>query len=194
MDEKELNGQVETSTQEEPIVKEEVVEEVVNETIDETKNDIPKFETIEDYNKFVQSTSSKAKGELLKEIGFDKVVDIKEAIEKGKSNAEIMSELDLTKNELATIKAELETKNNELETKKNNELLAKVGVSVEYGNLFLQLVKADTSDDDLETKALKVKETIAKMVGVTPKIGSEKTPAASQEDIFNKTMKDLQKL
>ena len=86
----------------------------VENTADKPNGEVPTFASIEDYNKHVQSISSKAKGELLKEIGFDKVADIKKAITDGQSSKEIAEAFDLTKKEVETLKTELDTKNKEL--------------------------------------------------------------------------------
>lgn len=176
--------QVIVTTVQEPIV--EPAEPVVEPKI-EPKDEIPKFATKEEFDKFVQSTSSKAKGELLKEIGLDKVADIKDLVEKGKTTAQIAQELDLTKAEVTTLRTQL----NNIET---DGLLKKVGIAPEDKELFLTLLEADKSDLPKEEKAIKVIEKIAKMVGATPKIGSEKTPSPSESDLDKKKIKDLQKL
>lgn len=160
----------------------------------EPRSDVPTFATIDDYNKHVQSVSSKAKGELLKEIGLEKVADIKEAIAKGQSLKEITDELELTKSEREALKTELDTLKADKVKADNDKLIASLGIDSEYGDLFLNLVAGDTSDLPIEEKAIKVKETLAKMVGVTPKAGTDKTPSITEKELTNKLMADLQKL
>lgn len=148
----------------------------------------PVFETLDDYNKHIQSTASKAKNELLKEIGFNSVSTIKEALEKGASIDAIREELELSKTEIETLR--LEKKTND-----DNKLLEFAKVPAEYGKVFLDLVNADTSEQTREEKALKVKQTLAGILqNELPdvKIGTTKTP--SNEKSYEDQIKELQKL
>lgn len=169
------------------------VEEVTTETVETPTNEEPKkkeyptFSSIEDYNKHVQSISSKAKGEILKEIGLDKVADIKLAIEQGKTAQTIADELELTKSELNALKIQIKQA-------EDDKLLSEVGIPKEFSELFLELVAKDTSELTTKEKAIKVKETIAKMVGVTPTVSTPKAPSITEKELSDKQMADLRKL
>jgi len=176
------------------VVDEQVIDTTVQEPTPEVKeveksNDqvVPTFATKEEYDKFVQSTSSKAKGELLKEIGLDKVADIKDLIEKGKTVSQIAEELDITKKQAEELKTQLNT----YET---NDLLKEVGIDQEYKDIFLTLIDADKGDGTRKEKALRVKEKISRMIGSVPKVGGEKQPSPTVEQVTKKTMADLRKL
>lgn len=72
-------------TLEEQQVEETAVEETNNQT-----SGLPTTE--EDFKRSIQSASSKAKNEILKEIGIEKIADIKALIEKGNMYEEIINE------------------------------------------------------------------------------------------------------
>lgn len=72
--------------------KEQEVDEtqVIETTVTETTSGLPTSE--DEFKKAIQSASSKAKNEILKEIGIEKVADIKALIEKGSQYDEILTE------------------------------------------------------------------------------------------------------
>ena len=70
---------------------------------------------MEEYNKVLQSTASKAKNELLKEIGINNVNDIKEKIA-------LAATIEPTVQELASVKEELEQLKGALKAKEDQEL------------------------------------------------------------------------
>ena len=56
--------------------------EPVLEKVAPNKVDIPKFESAEEFNKFIQSTASTAKNDLLKTMGIKSTKEVKEALDK----------------------------------------------------------------------------------------------------------------
>ena len=87
----ELEVKVEETTSEPTVQQEEVIEWSI---------------TQDEYNKHLQSASSKAKNELLKEIGGASVAEIKELISKGAGIDEFIKELELAKQENQLLKSE----------------------------------------------------------------------------------------
>lgn len=151
------------------VVEEKVVEEA---PIEEKQPDIPTFESLEEYNKVLQSTASKAKNELLKEIGINNVNDIKEKIA-------LAATIEPTVQELAMVKEELEHLKGALKAKEDQELARTFGIEEEYTNTFIGMVDA-IDDDNLSRveKAQKVKEQLLAMVKndlAAKPIGVEKT-------------------
>lgn len=158
-------------------------------TSDKPNGEVPTFATLEDYNKHVQSISSKAKGELLKEIGFEKVADIKKAITEGQSSKEIQESFELTKKELDTVKAELDSKNKELAKIEDDGILKDLGIPSNHAETFFTLVNADTSDKTRKEKAEEAKRKLLDMVGVPPRAGNPKQPKAEEEDKMIKAVR-----
>lgn len=149
-----------------------VEEEVVEEPAKEEQPAIPTFESLEEYNKVLQSTASKAKNELLKEIGINNVNDIKEKIA-------LAETIEPTVQELAMVKEELEQLKGALKAKEDQELARTFGIEEEYTNTFIGMVDA-IDDDNLSRveKAQKVKEQLLAMVKndlAAKPIGVEKT-------------------
>lgn len=149
-----------------------VEEEVVEEPAKEEQPTVPTFESLEEYNKVLQSTASKAKNELLKEIGINNVNDIKEKIA-------LAATIEPTVQELAMVKEELEQLKGALKAKEDQELARTFGIEEEYTNTFIGMVDA-IDDDNLSRveKAQKVKEQLLAMVKndlAAKPIGVEKT-------------------
>lgn len=149
-----------------------VEEEVVEEPAKEEQPKIPTFESLEEYNKVLQSTASKAKNELLKEIGINNVNEIKEKIA-------LAATIEPTVQELAMVKEELERLKGALKAKEDQELARTFGIEEEYTNTFIGMVDA-IDDDNLSRveKAQKVKEQLLAMVKndlAAKPIGVEKT-------------------
>lgn len=148
------------------------VEEVVEEPAKEEQPAIPTFESLEEYNKVLQSTASKAKNELLKEIGINNVNEIKEKIA-------LAATIEPAVQELAMVKEELEQLKGALKAKEDQELARTFGIEEEYTNTFIGMVDA-IDDDNLSRveKAQKVKEQLLAMVKndlAAKPIGVEKT-------------------
>lgn len=155
------------------LVEEVEVEEVVEEApIKEEQPTVPTFESLEEYNKVLQSTASKAKNELLKEIGINNVNEIKEKLA-------LAGTIEPTIQELAMVKEELEHLKGALKAKEDQELARTFGIEEEYTNTFINMVDA-IDDENLSRveKAQKVKEQLLAMVKndlAAKPIGVEKT-------------------
>lgn len=158
------------------------------------KDVIPTFATFDDYKKHVQSITSKAKGELLKEIGYDKVTDIKEAIALGQTSKQIADEFDLTKKEVEELKAQLTEKDTLLAKIEDDKLLQELKIPTEYADMFFTLIDADKSELSRKDKAVGVKTKLLKMFGEAPRFGVDKTPEKDQSKVYEDKIKDLQKL
>ena len=95
-----------------------------------TTVEVPTFKSQEEYKKHVQSISSKAKGELLKELGITKLAEGKSLLEKAKG-------IETLTKEYETLKAQNGELTAKVTTYENNELLAKVGIPKESSEMFL---------------------------------------------------------
>lgn len=177
---------------------EEIIEEVipaVEEQVQETTDpELPVFKSKEDYNKLLQSTSSKAKNELLKEIGLGSVAEIKEAVSKTSTLDELAKELDLSKTQIETLRNELVESQALIQKTEDDKLLKTFGIAEEDADVFFGLVDADKSDLSRQEKAKNVKIKIAKLAGVEVKFGTEKQLGTNTDDEVKKEMKRLQKL
>lgn len=148
------------------VLEEEVKEEIVEDQVEVTEEveereeesaevieekDYPTFESKEDFDKFVQSTASKAKNELLKELGVANIAAAKVLLEAGK-------EFDLTKQELTDLKTVNENLVKENQTMKDAILIRDFGISEEFSKQFIQLVNSDDSGESREAIAGRVAE------------------------------------
>lgn len=173
------------------VVEEQVTETTVNETtagedevVETTQSAFKVFDVEEEYNKTIQSERSKAKGELLKEIGYKSVAEIKEAIDKGLASEEQIQQLSGVAEERDNLKVQV--KNYE-----DKELLKTVGIPEENAEMFLKLLEAEQGDEPREEKALKLKEQLAKL-GVSVTVGSRKTKEDLKTD--DDVMKEMRNL
>lgn len=180
----------------------EVVETaVVNDVIEEETVVVAEDKGEEiDIEKAVQSARSKAKNEILEEIGIKSVADIKALIEKGRNYDEVdgkLSEVEKRLNELTTERDGLKGKVKQTEDKL---LINELGVSEEFADDFIKLVDLDNSGKDRlevanELKARFISGSIFKGVenankGV--KIGNEKT--GDNEKTLKDRIKEMTKL
>lgn len=146
------------------VLEEEVKEEIVEDQVEVTEEveereeesaevieekEYPTFESKEDFDKFVQSTASKAKNELLKELGVANIAAAKVLLEAGK-------EFDLTKQELTDLKTVNENLVKENQTMKDAILIRDFGISEEFSKQFIQLVNSDDSGESREVIAERV--------------------------------------
>jgi chaperonin cofactor prefoldin len=130
------------------------------------------FETEEEFSKFTQSLSSKAKGEILKEIGGSNVNEIKDIMSKGKQYDEVNGKY-----------VELETKFNSVISEKDklqtDLILTKFNIADDFKDEFLTLANAKVNDEvDLQTASQQVFEKLGKnfIKETKPlKIGGDKT-------------------
>lgn len=147
------------------------------------------FESEEEFNKFTQSISSKAKGELLKEIGGSNVNEIKDYLTKGKQYDEVSSKI-------SGIEEKYKAVLDENSVLKTDLIITKYNVSEEFKDEFITLAKAKVSDDvGLEQAAQSVYEKLGKSFfkgEVKPiiKIGGDpKPPSEDPEKVMEKLRK-----
>ena len=125
-------------------------------TVETTTQPFKAFESEEEFSKFTQSISSKAKGEILKEIGGSNVNDIKQVLEKGKQYDEINNKY-----------VDIETKYNSVLTEKEqlttDLIVTKYNIADDFKEEFLTLAKAKVNDDvDLQTASQQVFDKVGK--------------------------------
>jgi len=141
------------------------------------------FDTEDQYNKEVQSLSSKAKYSLLQELGVKNLDEVKIRF----------NELDAAKSELSTlddIRSELDTLKTEKQTLSETLLVTKMGVKEDTAADFLVLAKskmASTEDMTLEDAMKATLEKYAQFGGesstpLSTKIGTEKASKPSSKD------------
>lgn len=136
----ELQAEVETdvTTTQEKQETEQVVETPEAEGLN-PQEPFKTFENEEEFNKVLQSTSSKAKGEILKELGINSVNAFKEQFAKVSENEEILTQLETLKTEAeALTKAKLELE--------DNLLTAKYGLTEDSKDLFINMVRSSGSE------------------------------------------------
>lgn len=164
-----------TSVEETPTVEEETPVEVELKTYSQ-----------EDYDKAVQSASSKGKNEILKALEITSVDEAKEKLEQ-------FAALKETESDHAVLKVKYEALLKEKAAAEDKALLAEIGIAGEE-ETFLALLNAEPGDDDRMTKALRVKEKLFKILQKDipeVKIGTAKTPKTDKtlEDEFKKMQK-----
>ena len=123
----------------------------------------------EEHNKALQSASSKAKHELLKEIGLESVKDIKDLIGKG-------GQLDALNVELEATRAENLTLNSTIKSINDAKLAQAFEIPEKSQGLFIKLVDELEGDLTREEKAEIIKEQLVGIGGVAQKVGGEKQP------------------
>lgn len=109
------------------------------------------FDTEEDFNKYSQSISSKAKSELLNEIGFKSVAEIKGNLNKGTEYDNLTTKYQ----ETLTKYTEIESKYNESlsnqDKLKSDLILTKYNIDDDFKEDFMILAKAKVNEEtDLE--------------------------------------------
>ena len=136
--------------------------------------------TEEDYNKGLQSAASKAKHELLKEIGYDSVADIKAIIDKGTQLDTVVADFEAFKTEAETIKANYDNLSVELKQRDDAALVNAFSIPEEVAETFLKLVDSSELEGTRQEKAAAVKEQL-KLMGSSVKVGAEKQPPITDE-------------
>lgn len=97
------------------------------------------FESEDEFNKYAQSVSSKAKGEILKEIGANNVAEIKDTLGKVKGYTELETNYKALEGSFTALKGEHE--------KTMDELIAtKYGIHEGFKTEFITLAKAGVTD------------------------------------------------
>lgn len=155
----------------------------------ETTTPFKAFESEEEFNKFTQSISSKAKGELLKEIGGSNVNEIKDYLTKGKQYDDVSSKI-------TGIEEKYKAVLDENSVLKTDLIVTKYNVADEFKDEFITLAKAKITDDiGLEQAAQSVYEKLGKSFikgDVKPKIqigGDPKPPTDDPEKVMEKLRK-----
>lgn len=131
---------------------EEVTEDVA-EMVAEAVEPFKVFNTEEDYNKILQSTSGKAKGEILKELGINSVNEFKEQFAKVEQYQKIADEL-------TSIQAKTESLLAEKLHLEQVVLASKYPMSEEASKMFTELVSVKRGDRDLIEVADEVYNTL----------------------------------
>lgn len=139
----------------------------------------------EEYNKALQSASSKAKHELLKEIGLESVKDIKDLIGKG-------GQLDALNVELEATRAENLTLNSTIKSINDAKLAQAFEIPEKSQGLFIKLVDELEGDLTREEKAEIIKEQLVGIGGVAQKVGAAKQTDEMRTEA--EVMAELQKL
>lgn len=161
---------------------EKVIETAVQETsvddsttvIDESTNLEVETYSKEDYDKAIQSAKSKAKYDILKELGINSVKEFQE----------LKSTYENTINEKKTLEKSLADMNKKNTTLEEDLLLTKLGVSEEYKKDVLTLAKSKVDEShNLETvsKDLLEKYPQWKNVKETVRMGTEKSEDVTPE-------------
>ncbi len=208
--EKEVLANEEQQVEEEVIVTEE--ETAVVEDVEKKETDEPVVEEQEELSveerikKAVQSASSKAKNEILKEIGIESVADIKAQIEKGgKYEATVLQVEELNKQieeftkEREATASEIEALRNKAKATEDSLLVHKLGVSEEFADDFIKLVDLDTSGNERLAVAEALKERFTSgniFKGVETPVSSVKigNPKTEVEPTLKDRIKEMTKL
>ena len=155
------------------------------------------FATEEEFNEFVgkttQSASSKAKGEILGELGIKSVSEAKEKFTKLSELSDLSGTIETKDKAYAELETKFNTVNQEYELTKETLVLSKYDVPETFKTHFKTLVKAGISDDkSIEDSAKEVFESL-NLTKVNNKIviGG----ASSKVEVTDKEMQDkLRKL
>lgn len=156
--------------------------------------DFPTFNSKEDYDKHIQSTRSKAKGEILKDLGFDSVADIKTKIEGYKDYEDLKASKDTLSTEIESLKAQLSEKDLLIQSYQDKELIRTVGIPAESAETFINLLNADNRDIPRIDKAKELVKELGKMFSGGVQIGVNKSNNLQENKQLGKTMADLRKL
>lgn len=167
----------------------EQVQEVETPKEETTTQPFKAFSTEEDFSKFTQSISSKAKGELLKEIGGSNVNEIKDIMSKGKQYDEIntkYSEIETKFNEVKSVNGQLQ----------EQLILTKFNIADDFKDEFLTLAKAKVNDEvSIDQASELVYEKLGKTFfkeGVKPtiKIGGDSSKVTeTEQDVMQRLRK-----
>lgn len=129
-------------------------EKQVEETTTTIEEEVVTFKKSE-YEKQVQSISSKAKNELLKEIGLNSVQEIKQRFTQADS-------LKALEEEKIKYQTELEQERLAKANYENELLVVKNGISPDFAQEFIILVNADKSGDPKTDVAQRIREKLIK--------------------------------
>lgn len=121
---------------------------VANDTVSETTDVVADKGEVIDIDKAVQSARSKAKNEILEEIGIKSVADIKAQIEKGKGYDELVGKFEEVNKQLEDVIAERDGLTQRVKKTEDRLLINELGVSDEFADDFIKLVDLDNSGKD----------------------------------------------
>lgn len=155
----------------------EVEEQVIETTVEETTQESALPTSEDDFKKAIQSASSKAKNEILKEIGIEKVADIKALIDKGNKYDEIYAEYE----QLQSSKAEYEEKLGALETDRINygieNGLLKIGMQTKRLERAKSIIINDLQNGiELDTAINNLVNEFPEWLGGVRQVGADLTP------------------
>lgn len=148
------------------------------------------FDSEDDFNKAIQSASSKAKGEILKELGIESVNAFKEQLTKVQESTSRIADYEAMQSRMR----ELETKNRNLE---DNLLVAKYNLRDEAKEMFINLVRSSVKEgQSIEDVADKIYQTFqagvfndipnAVIIGTDKQSNNDLGVANPQLDAFSK--------
>ena len=148
------------------------------------------FDSEDDFNKAIQSASSKAKGEILKELGIESVNAFKEQLTKVQEGTSRIADYEAMQSRVR----ELETKNRNLE---DNLLVAKYNLRDEAKEMFINLVRSSVKEgQSIEDVADKIYQTFqagvfndipnAVIIGTDKQSNNDLGVANPQLDAFSK--------
>jgi chromosome segregation ATPase len=166
------------------------VEEITEDVAEEVAKAVEPFkvfDTEEDYNKVLQSASSKAKGEILKELGINSVAEFKEQYEKVEQLTELSNTLTEAQSRIDSL----------LEEKLRLEsiiLATKYPMSDEASKMFAELVSVKRGDRDLIEVADEVYNTLQsgfKQLPTKVVFGAERAPEEPKSEILKAFEKGL---
>ncbi len=165
---------------------EEVTEDVA-EVVAEAVEPFKVFNTEEDYNKIIQSASSKAKGEILKELGINSVNEFKEQFEKVEQFKELSQEL-------TDIKTKVDNLVEEKLKLESIVLSSRYPMSEEASRMFAELVSVKRGDRDLIEVADEVYNTMQsgfKHMPTKVVFGAERAPEEPKNEVLRAFEKGL---
>lgn len=149
----------ETETTIQTDVEEIAKEEPVVEQVETTEEKVEKGITEEELKKAIQSASSKAKNDILKEIGIESVADIRARLETASKYDEAVKQVEELIKERETLTSDKQELSGKAKKLEDALLINRLGVSEEFADDFIKLVDLDNSGKDrLEiAEALKVR-------------------------------------
>lgn len=165
----------------------EEIAETVTEEVAEKIEPFKVFETEDEFNKILQSTSGKAKGEILKELGINTVAEFKEQYEKVEQLTEIS-------NTLTEVQSRVESLAEEKLKLESIVLSAKYPMSDEASRMFAELVSVKRGDRDLIEVADEVYNTLQsgfKQLPTKVVFGAERAPEEPKNEVLKAFEKGL---
>ena len=169
---------------------EKVIETAVQEPVADDSNAInnesspEKVETIsmDEHKKALQSASSKAKYDILKELGINSVKEFQE----------LKTTYETAINEKSSLEETVKDLNNKRNSLEEDLLLTKLGVSDEYKNDLLTLAKSKVSENqNLETVSKELLDKYPQWRGAkeTIKMGTEKADVENKPEVSSELLK-----